>query len=265
MIRRIALLGFTVLTLAAAPKSAPAAVVTFSDSTFDQADYTHTAYSGGAGFTTSIGQELGPGLDPALVTRYEKTGPTSPSARFQSLNHTFVYDPSADGAITSIGVASDQLITLFHDGRSVNLANGTASARVLAEQDGKLYLALRTVFTGLPFNSWYHVAATGFAADDFTLFDPANPFAPRTLKGLDFAGGAITFGFEIGHFGVLTNGGPSTGLVQSKMAIDNFQLTLNTQDPVGAIPEPATWLMMIGGFGLAGAALRRTRQAAAVA
>lgn len=27
-----------------------------------------------------------------------------------------------------------------------------------------------------------------------------------------------------------------------------------------AVPEPATWLMMIGGFGLAGAALRRRRQ-----
>ena len=32
-----------------------------------------------------------------------------------------------------------------------------------------------------------------------------------------------------------------------------------------AVPEPATWAMMIGGFGLAGAALRRRRAAAALA
>lgn len=30
--------------------------------------------------------------------------------------------------------------------------------------------------------------------------------------------------------------------------------------PVGAVPEPATWAMMIAGFGLAGAHLRRRRQ-----
>jgi hypothetical protein len=33
----------------------------------------------------------------------------------------------------------------------------------------------------------------------------------------------------------------------------------------GAVPEPASWALMIGGFGLAGAALRRRRQMAAAA
>lgn len=40
--------------------------------------------------------------------------------------------------------------------------------------------------------------------------------------------------------------------------MDNLEIT---GDPVGgaAIPEPSTWALMIGGFGLAGAALRRSR------
>ncbi|MGZ3376624.1 MAG: PEPxxWA-CTERM sorting domain-containing protein, partial [Phenylobacterium sp.] len=33
----------------------------------------------------------------------------------------------------------------------------------------------------------------------------------------------------------------------------------------GAVPEPASWALMIGGFGLAGAALRRRRQVALAA
>ncbi len=36
-------------------------------------------------------------------------------------------------------------------------------------------------------------------------------------------------------------------------------------DPNGAIPEPATWALMIGGFGMAGAALRRRKAVATAA
>lgn len=36
--------------------------------------------------------------------------------------------------------------------------------------------------------------------------------------------------------------------------VDNFRLS-----DAGAVPEPATWALMLGGFGLAGAALRRRR------
>jgi len=35
--------------------------------------------------------------------------------------------------------------------------------------------------------------------------------------------------------------------------------------PVSAVPEPTTWALMIGGFGLAGAALRRQRRSAVAA
>ena len=35
--------------------------------------------------------------------------------------------------------------------------------------------------------------------------------------------------------------------------------------PIGGVPEPTSWALMIGGFGLAGAALRRQRKAAATA
>ncbi|MDZ4373950.1 MAG: PEPxxWA-CTERM sorting domain-containing protein [Phenylobacterium sp.] len=37
-------------------------------------------------------------------------------------------------------------------------------------------------------------------------------------------------------------------------------LSTLTKDVTGAVPEPATWIMMIGGFGLAGATLRGRRR-----
>ncbi len=41
-------------------------------------------------------------------------------------------------------------------------------------------------------------------------------------------------------------------------------VSVNLISGAGAVPEPAAWAMMIGGFGLAGAALRRRRKAAKV-
>jgi hypothetical protein len=42
------------------------------------------------------------------------------------------------------------------------------------------------------------------------------------------------------------------------VVVDNFQFGKS-----GGIPEPASWALMLGGFGLAGAAMRRRRAAAA--
>ena len=69
-----------------------------------------------------------------------------------------------------------------------------------------------------------------------------------TLVGHDRATftpeGAFRFSFT------QTTGG-ANGLVR---------LTFGAAPPAGAVPEPATWAMMIGGFGLAGGALRSARR-----
>ena len=49
---------------------------------------------------------------------------------------------------------------------------------------------------------------------------------------------------------------------QAGMGLDNVSLVTNTPGPV---PEPATWAMMILGFGLVGGALRTRRQVSVIA
>ena len=68
----------------------------------------------------------------------------------------------------------------------------------------------------------------------------------------------IRFGFTAGSSGALrpflsVDGGDNVGPL-----IDNFSLSAT-----GGVPEPATWGLMIAGFGLAGGALRRRRPVAA--
>ena len=50
------------------------------------------------------------------------------------------------------------------------------------------------------------------------------------------------------------------GDIKDYIFVDNF--TLGAASPVSAVPEPAAWAMMIVGFGLSGAALRRPRRIA---
>jgi hypothetical protein len=90
---------------------------------------------------------------------------------------------------------------------------------------------------------------------------------------LNFVGGGsqILNGREIiglSNVGAPTNSGES-GLVRydfapagpavSSIVFGSTQAAFEIDDVVAAVPEPATWLMMILGFGLVGAGLRRRR------
>lgn len=69
----------------------------------------------------------------------------------------------------------------------------------------------------------------------------------------------LPFGAEVVFFLEAVGQSP---LENTAWTFGNFRLTQTDQTtaaPGGVVPEPSTWALMIGGFGLAGAALRRWR------
>jgi len=85
------------------------------------------------------------------------------------------------------------------------------------------------------------------------------PFGPFDFSGI---GARSTFGriVEDAFFGLTTKNNPDNRPGGSGTPI----FSLGSVSVPAAIPEPATWAMMIGGFGLAGAAMRRRDRMARV-
>ena len=67
-----------------------------------------------------------------------------------------------------------------------------------------------------------------------------------------------TFGLSINFGGAGFQGG-----IDESWGLDNFALSAIYDDGPGGVPEPATWAMLIAGFGMVGATMRRRRSSIA--
>lgn len=79
-----------------------------------------------------------------------------------------------------------------------------------------------------------------------------NDALDQTISFGQIGGSQIFDRFE---FSFANSAGAPINLIE---AVDN--MAFNTASPVGPVPEPATWLMMLFGFGAVGSALRRSRK-----
>lgn len=252
----------TAFAVAALLLATPAAAVTFTDTTFNTSDYVLAEYKS-AGVTTTLGQTASGNPGTALEGTYAASGANAAGTLFTALNTTFVYDPAASGAITTLSASLDRYFDPSVNGAPTNV--GSYTLRIFAEQGGSLY---QSIFTfgpfGQPGGDWYTLSQSGILATDFKLFDPSNFGAAGSTTGLDYAGGAITFGFAMRSAGAVDSAGmpitdPSAGVLRA----DNF--TIDIASASAAIPEPSTWAVMLTGFGLLGATLRRRRTASLAA
>ncbi len=124
-----------------------------------------------------------------------------------------------------------------------------------------------------------NVAVNG-AGNDIVLFELGVPDGWNvTINGITLGGLSANTGFSAGgfnlnalaidlsDFGIAANGTVSSLSVTfiSGGATTSTSLVgaLNSASVGGAVPEPATWAMLIAGFGLVGAAVRRRAAVAA--
>ncbi len=95
-----------------------------------------------------------------------------------------------------------------------------------------------------------------------------------SISDLDFTSVTLSGPNGVSPFSLITNGGPDNedrASVKTSLTPGNYVLTImgnsggrgqyggNVAFDVGAVPEPATWGMMILGMGLVGGGLRRRR------
>jgi hypothetical protein len=128
---------------------------------------------------------------------------------------------------------------------------GPATATVSGETEfpvGTFSPAFGSIDVGANFFTFFTNQSAQYSTADFNGFrlDFARPILSASLAaGNTFSGGTVTFSGN----SVFLN-------VSGLNAVDGQFATVN----VSAVPEPATWAMMIGGFGMVGGAMRSARR-----
>lgn len=186
---------------------------------------------------------------------------------------TFVFEPGAGTILPSENVvygfndpAQDALVT----GTNFRFLTGTSSfGAVPAAGDGSRYLSVLANGTA---SIAFAQPATGFSIDLGSI-DAYNTLTLNFVGGgsQSFTGAQLVANPSGSQSSPNTNGRfRFTGAAGERIASITFASTGNSFEVdrlavAGAIPEPATWAMMLGGFGLIGAASRRRRVNYAVA
>lgn len=155
---------------------------------------------------------------------------------YQGQSVTYAMSPLADAAMSSIGgigaVKADQIAELFGRFQS-NLAAPMSNVQASA-----LQIAVWEITREFSTNALN--VSTGNVFYD---------------TGSDSPSGAISLAQT--YLSAINGSGPRAQGLRA-LTVDGGQDLL--VQVVSAAPEPATWLMMIGGFGMIGAAARRRRQ-----
>jgi hypothetical protein len=184
----------------------------------------------------NCGNPTGPGLQ--IQADYTNATAVAPNTSFSDIgfaDNLLQYNPSTQGAITSLGASVDKNI-IVTGGPTTTAIN---VFHPLIAQDGNDYLASISgpMFTVPGTTGYITIAQSGLTAADFTLFN----FATATFGTAhpNFAGDPITFG--VGQF-VSTSKG-----VVAMFDYDNLTFNVSVPGPIGGTGLPGL-LLASGGL-----------------
>lgn len=244
-----ALIGCTVSSIAAAN-------VTFSDSTFNLSDYSITKYqTNGIDVTATQTSSGNPGPALQIEMHVPRTFESVIRATQYIINTNFRYDPSVQGAITSIDVSEDLRGVITQNGASIpfNPVGGSHGGGLMLIRQGEhLYTNLIGI-AGPPVvgnNNFGSTHADGLKASDFGLVTDAATLKIDDTQHPSFTNGVLEFGVPTGIYGTNLFGFPETTAVAS---IDNLSFTIST------VPEPETYAMLLIGLGIVGFMARQKK------
>ena len=139
--------------------------------------------------------------------------------------------------------------------------NGDQAILLNEGADSRITHALNDLIAGETYNVSFQYWGDNIVGGDWSLFTEVGGANYASIGAIDLPPGTnpgTTYSFSF------VAGGSSTTLSFSEFSdsgaspiIDNVLVT--GPKAASAAPEPATWALMIGGFGLAGATLRRRR------
>ena len=214
------------------------AAVTFSDSTFPNADWTAVKIldtTATQNATISISQKSSggnPGFYQQDVLHWTSSGGTSEGLRGGSLFDSSVYNPSVSGMITSISYSFDRIFI------SAQGSTPGVFFALLLFQNNSYYLA-GNAESDISNTNWTATSGSSLLSSNFSKVAGAGPSTP------DFSTTAapLTFGYEEG-----TAVGSAAITVTITTGVDNFDVTVNNVP----VPEPGTWAIGALATGLLG-------------
>jgi len=183
---------------------------------------------------------------------------------------------AASAVVAGAAAAADFTVSAFGNSSS-GTGVGLATISLAAGQQFTVSVDPNDLWSAGALPRWSN--ADGLTGNRFATGTDESGQPAGTLIGQDFGlntqnGLSAPFGTLVGELGGVFEvlgthfSGPawnSGTLTLFYWDSNNFDNTGSVLASVVAVPEPASWTLMIGGFGLAGAMLRRRRAARAIA
>lgn len=205
------------------------AIVTFSDGTFNNTDWSLTELKND-GLATA--NQIGSGGNPGT---FRQTVNTIPDQNYTisvygvSLRNNAIYNPSTQGAIISVDYSEDA---------ATAPTSGSQVSGPAILQGGQYFLRCTGILTPNSADGWQTQTSLGLLATDFCLMDATGTPNPTMHPNFSSSGGQMQLGFFRGN--VI---GPHNA-IQPTAGIDNWSVTINNNQP-HAVPTLGEWGMII--------------------